>query len=57
MTQKDADRRALAFVRRYPPKKIHALPKETLMRDAFAKGLLAAQRRTAVKEPVRLKIQ
>ena len=57
MTAKEADRRATLFVARYPPKKLHALPKEILMRDAFAKGLLAGQRRTAVKEPVRLKLR
>ena len=56
MTAKEADKRANLFVRRYPPKKMHALPKEVLMRDAFAKGLMAAGRPKKITKAIRLKL-
>ena len=57
MTYKEADKRAKQFVKRYPAKKLFALDRATLLRDAYCRGLLAGQRRTAIKEPVRLKIK
>ena len=54
MTNREADRRATLFVAHYPPKKIAALDKRTLMRDAYARGLLAAGRVKPLKRAVRL---
>ena len=57
MTYKEADKRAKQFVKRYPAKKLFALDRATLLRDAYCRGLLAGQRRTAVTKAIRLKIQ